>query len=265
MALHDDYARITPFELILPDPDRADEWVAAVEEEATGRGIELSEPTSLMTLGSVAAFLSRIEGEGGEAAPHSYGLLAYHAVHFVRAGRPLYLLGTHAARYLVGGAPATADGATLQPPRSAGYLQLPRHLFWLEDGSETPDSVDGLFWHSTPGGELHVLVASAVRRDGDGVSVASLPRAPLADAPTWLSMDIRGDGSDFSTRMPGSELDGLYGLASAGEVLKLLVRFFAQAAAVPAALLAVDPPGAGRQDDKPEPSRLPFVRVNLEG
>ena len=78
-----------------------------------------------------------------------------------------------------------------------------------------------------------------------------------------MAVDARGDGSDFSSTMPGAELDGLYAFATAGEALKLLARFFAHAAAVPAALRP-GPPGEGEPAaDGPEPSSLPYVRVNL--
>ena len=79
-----------------------------------------------------------------------------------------------------------------------------------------------------------------------------MPEAPAAEAAKWICTDVRESPPDFSSDLPGSELDGLYAVEAAGEVLKLLARFFAYVSAVPGALEQVDAP---RQRDRvPSPS-----------
>jgi hypothetical protein len=258
MSLHDAYARLTPFELLFREPAGAETLARAVADEAEGRGADVEEPHAFVTMGAVAAFVREIQGE---AAPsdsiHSYGALAWHALHFADAGFPLFLLGTHAARYLVEGRPGDAAEA----PTPSGYLQFPQHLFWSEGVSGVPESVDGIFWNVTGSDALHVLLVTGLRQDRSALGVVPLPRAPASDAPTWIDIDARGDGSYFSNEMPGSELDALYALRTSGEVFKLLARFFAYAAAAPSALVA----GEGGTGEEPEPSSLPFTRVTLTG
>jgi hypothetical protein len=259
MSLHDEYARLTPYELAFQSPSVADGLVEAVREESEGRGADPEDPLAFLTMGSVDAFVRGLEGAGSvEGSLQRFGVLAFHGLHFARAECPLYLLSGHAARYLVEGAP---DGSP-DPVAPAGYLQFPQHLFWAEQGAGAPESVDGVFWTSTSNGVLHVMLVTGMRSDRAGVGVVPLPEAPLADAELWLEVDARGDGSDYSTGMPGSELDGLYEISTSGEILKLLARFFAYADSVPEALT---PNPAASASGAPEPSSLPFTRVSLPG
>lgn len=258
MSLHDAYARLTPFELLFRSPEDAEALAGAVAEEAEGRGVDASEPHAFVTMGAVTAFIRGIQGEAAPSESiHQYGALAWHALHFARSGFPLYLLGTHAARYLVEGSPPGA--ATV--PGASGYLQLPQHLFWTEVASGVPESVDGIFWNVTGPDALHALVVTGLRPDRSALGVVPLPRAPASAAASWVAIDARGDGSDFANSMPGSDLDVLYAFRTSGEIFKLLARFFAYATAVPEALV---PEGAAT-GEAPEPSALPFVRVTLTG
>lgn len=257
MSLHDAYARITPFELAFQEPERADRLEQAIEEEAAARGTDSEVPHSFVTMAAVEAFARELAGVVAEpGAVRRYGALAFHAYHFARAGRPLYLLSTHVVRLLVEGAP---EGEP-RPPEPAGYLQLPQHLVWAPGEGVNPESVDGLFWTATSRGALHVLLATGVRPDRAGVGIVPLPEAPLDEAVSWLSVDARG-GDDFASSMPGGEIDALYGVETSGEIFKLLGRFFAYASSVPEALDRVDPGTA--VDDGPRPSTLPFTRVEL--
>jgi hypothetical protein len=264
MSLHDEYARLTPVELAFGDRDRMTSFADEVDREVGGRGGDASDPNRFILLGAVSRTVRGIQREGADpSAVHSYGALAYQSYHFLRADCPLYLLTTRAARYLVDGPP---DGPP-EAPKEAGYLQLPQHLFWLGHGSEgTPESVDGVFWVRTPAGVLHTLLATGLRPDRVGLSVVPMPDAPAADAADWMSASVREGGSDFSSALPGAELDALYAVESAGEVLKLLARFFAYIASVPKAAvrreaaLSSTPTTGG-----PKPSVLPFTRVDLHG
>lgn len=259
MSLHDEYARITPFELALRDEDRASELVDAATEEAEGRGVDLEELDGFLTLGAAAAFVGEVAGEDADpSALHRFGPLAYHAVRFVSAGRPLYVLTTHAVRYLVEGTPEGEPA----PPTEAGYVQLPQHLVWTRAAEDAPESVDGIFWSTTPSGLLHALLATGIRPDRPGLGVVPLPAGPLDDAPGWLEHDARENEGDFTTDLPGAELDALYEIRTAGEVFKLLGRFFAHMDASPDAVGAEErtEPSA---DGGPRPSALPFRRVTL--
>jgi hypothetical protein len=182
---------------------------------------------------------------GEDADPgdlHRFGPLAYHAISFASAGHPLYVLSTHAARYLVEGAP---DGEPT-PPSEAGYVQLPQHLFWTRAGGGSPESVDGIFWSATPSGRLHALLVTGIRPDRPGLGVVPLPAGPLDEAATWLDLEARVEEEDFATDLPGAELDALYEIRTAGEVFKLLGRFFAHLDASPDAVADEQTVSAGR-------------------
>lgn len=268
MSLHDGYARVTPYELVFGGRTNAEALVAAVEEESAGRGADPEDPHAFVTMGAVGAFVRELEAsDAPPGAIHQYGALAFHGVHFTRADCPLFLLSTHVVRYLVDGAPRAA----VEPPSRAGYLQLPQHLFWTDAGADVPESVDGIFWSGTTKGILHSMIVAGMRPDRAGLGVVPLPEAPLCEAETWLEADARGDGSDFASLMPGSEIDRLYAFTTSGEVLKLLARFFAYVQSVPEALqrhdagsMVGDAPSRGGGEHGPEPSRLPFTRVTLE-
>jgi len=269
MSLHDSYARVTPWELAFRTAENAEALSRSVAEEAEGRGTDAEEPHAFITMGAVGAFVRELEGpDAPPGAVHQFGALAYHGVHFTRADCPLFLLSTHVARYLVGGSP---DGAPT-PPTSAGYLQLPQHLFWADDGGGVPESVDGMFWTLTGRGVIHALLATGIRPDRPGIGVIPLPEAPIADALEWLDADVRGGGADFRSSIPGSDLDGLHSFVAAGEALKLLARFFAYLSVVPGSARPHEPEhgrldvgDSSKPDSGPRPSRLPFTRVVLDG
>jgi hypothetical protein len=265
MALHDKYARRTPFELAFPDTARAEALAAASLEEAGARGVDAHDPQMFATLGSVGVFLSELRGpDTPPEAVHQYAALAFHGVHFVRAGFPLYLLGSAATRRLVAEAPRHEP----RPPRPAGYLQLPQHMVWVEGDDErgVPESADGMFWTVAPSGLLHVLLVTGLRPDRAGVGVVSLLPAPLAEAERWASAEMRGEGegADFASSIPGASLDGLYGVRTAGEPLKLLARFFALAGSDPHSVVAHDPPSVVGPEG-PAPSSFPFKRMVVDG
>ena len=259
MSLHDAYARITPYELAFRDRAAAEELLAQIDEEAAGRRADPHDPHAFVTMGAVGAFIRALEGPGAPSGTvHHLGALVYHGVHFTRAGCPLYLLTTAAARRLVEDSP---DGPP-EPATPAGYLQLPQHLFWAESGEATPESVDGLFWTVTPTRVLHSLIVTGMRADRPGLDVVPLPEAPLADAETWLDAQVREDGRDFASTLPGSELDALYSFRAAGEALKLLARFFVYVERKPSVLQSMEPTGS---DESPAPSMLRFSRMTLDG
>lgn len=275
MSLHDAYARLTPHELGFPDEGALRALAAAVAEEAPRRNLDASELDSFMRLESVGAFLEELRAEGSE--PETllpFAALLFHALHFLGAGRPLFLSSTACARELVAAAPAGEP----EPPARAGYLQLPQHMFWMTSGENAPpESLDGFFWSVSDARRLHVLAVTGLRPERPGFGAVPLAPAPLADAPRWLSSTARPADADFRSSLPGAELDGLVQVETTGEVLKLLARFFARAASLEVGraegsmerardLSAPPTSGEGTTTTSPDPgapraSALPYTRV----
>ncbi len=261
MSLHDEYARLTPFELALPRPEAAADFVDAVRAECEESSWASHDLMSFLRLSAADAFVSALAGPEVDApALHPFGALAFHCFHYAVAECPTYVLSTHVARYLTGGAP----GGRPVPPSPAGYLQLPQHLFWAEGDAGAPESIDGLFWTTSPDEVLRSMLVIGLRPDRAGIGSVLMPDAPLADAAEWLEVEARPEGADFSTSIPGGDIDGLYEIRTAGEVLKLLARFFAYAEGVPEALVEGAPaPPTDPRPGTPRPSRLAYQRVVL--
>jgi hypothetical protein len=271
MSLHDDYARRAPIEIAFPERTVLGELSAEVAKEAARRGVDDTSPDAFMTLVSVGEIVRSMRGH--DAPPESaYALAAllFHAVHFVRAGSPLYLIDTSATRGLVS---AAAGRAVPSPPSTAGYLQLPQHLVWTQAARSSPgvaggvpESLDGIHWTLSAAGMIHVLPISGLLPDRPGFGALPLRPAPITDAHAWLDAEIRASGDDFASTLPGSELDELYSVETAGEVLKLLARFFALAEGGGARFDAH--PGdsaldAGRPAGDPRPSAFAYTRISL--
>ena len=121
-----------------------------------------------------------------------------------------------------------------------------------------PESVDGAFWTVSTAERLHVLPVTGLRPDRPGFGTLAVPDAPLAHAAEWVHATVREGGGDYVSDLPGADIDRLYTIRSVGEILKLMARFFAQAAARPGRreLPRALPPGVG-----PAPSALDYVRV----
>lgn len=273
MSLHDQYARLTPFEIAFPDRTVLAALSDRVAHETGERGADDTLLEAFITTAAVGELVRQLQGpDVPPEAGYPFAVLVYQCVHFLRAGSPLYLASTGLVRRLAQpdatgewtGAAARQPSATVQPPAPAGYLQLPQHLVWTEAGSSgrgTPESVDGIFWTVSRSGTLNALSVTGLLPDRPGFGALPLPSAPLADAGAWLEARVRGSGDDFASRLPGGELDELYSVEAAGEVLKLLARFFAFVQAEPGRLEERDPVPAGA----PRPSDLRYTRVSLDG
>jgi hypothetical protein len=260
VSFHDSYGRTTPYELAFPEGGAAEELWAAVDEEASVPGIDPWDRQAFVLLGSVGSFLRRLQGPDEPAASVvPYGALLYHSYHFARAGRRVHLLSTRLCRALVD--PGATFGAPTLPV-DAGYAQLPRHLFWTRPTPEgVPEPVDGVFWTRSPGDVLQSLMATGLREGRAGLAVVPLPEAPWADAPRWARAHVRQEGRDFETTLPGGELGQLYSLERAGEVLKLLARFFGYWSAAPPS--ASRPFASASEPSGPPATVHPCVRIDL--
>jgi hypothetical protein len=94
-----------------------------------------------------------------------------------------------------------------------------------------------------------------------GFTVLQVPPVPRRDAPSWARTAMRSDGSaDFAASLPGAELEGLYELRTAGELLKLGARLDAYLEGHAQALREPDatPDAAG-----PWASDLPYRLLTL--
>ncbi len=269
------HARVTPYELAFPGRGFVEAAFGAIEAEAGARGSDLHDPGRFMLLGEVGRLVRDIQGDDrGAEALQRYGALTFHAFHLHRSGECLVLLEATVARYLIETEPSWG-GWNGDPPAPAGYIQLPRHLFWSQQGSESPpEALDGLFWTVCSGGALWITAVSGIHPARPGFSTLPLPRIPVAEIPRWIREKVRVEGPDFATTLPGGDLDRLYSVTTVGEVLKLTARVLGYWASVPGALgkreTPVRPSDASETEVERQPSAtgspastLPFQRLRL--
>lgn len=281
MSFHDAYARTTPLDLAFPEVDALRAAVERIHEEVETRGADVGDLGAFAMLVSVNSILRELGGKGAsQEAILQHAALLFHAYHFARAEGRVYLVSTGAARRLVedsgwsaergDGEGGRGDGGRVHPPAPAGYVQLPRHLFWVHgDPSGPAEAVDGFFWTSPGGargreepGSLHLLLATGIRDGRPGLTVAPLPEVPLEEASGWLSAPCRPEGDDFANTLPGGEMEGLLAFTTAGEVFKLAARMFAYIMRKPWSVVPGADADAGAA---PAPSRFPFVRIVGDG
>ncbi len=269
----DAWARMTPFEVGIPGREFADENFRRIAEEAEAREVDTTDPAAFILLGEVGRTLKEIQGEadegpqgpGGGEALHRFGAFLFQAFHFHQAGELLLLVGTEAVRGVVEGRLELGRWEG-ELPADAGYLQLPRHLVWSHPDPEGPaEDLDGVFWTCSADDTLSLMAALGVRPDRPGLSVVPLPPVPLDDAAHWPRTRVRDEdqGPDFTTTLPGGELDELYSVVAMGELLKLVGRVFAYMNAVPESLGALErsPRPEDLSDERTVPSLLPFRRI----
>ena len=143
---------------------------------------------------------------------------------------------------------------------TAGYAQLPQHLVWVRsDEDSPPESLDGFFWVRSSDEHLGLLLALGMRGERPGLSVVSLGELPLAEASEWSRLPARDGGGDFSSSIPGSDLEGLYELRSGGEALKLAARVLWRIECGGGSSDGVTPEGSS--SDGPRASDLAFRRI----
>ncbi len=167
--------------------------------------------------------------EERKAALRHHGRLLFHAFHFWRGRGDRVELDEEEMRWLIDEVTRVGDWR-LRPPGPVGYLRLPRNLIWTAPGPGlTPEPADGFFWYYVDSGEeparLHVLLVLGVRPDRPGFSVVSATGALDREA-HWAEATGRDEGTDFETDLPGGELDRLYSIETAAELLKLASRSF---------------------------------------
>lgn len=238
--MSDSPERQDPYALVFGAEGIDDRLFPPIEAEADTRGEPLRDPDRFLFLTSVGQLLQAIGGSepyrpGEDPGPErkealrQYGRLLFHAFHHWRAGKPAVSLDEDRLRRVIDDAGTVGDWR-LRPPAPAGYLRLPRNLVWAAPAPNLqPEPADGFFWAwFTPDdapATLHVLLALGVRPDRPGFSV--VPSTGVLDRePHWADVDARPDGTDFQTTLPGGEMDRLYSITTAAELLKLASRAF---------------------------------------
>lgn len=288
MAVHDAYARVTPYELLLPAPDFADQRFPAVESEAVARGTDLTNPAAFATCGAVQSILADLRpddetptpgAEPAQASAHAH--LLYFAFQLWRTAgatevpegqrsrtpqapegsrhptRPVVALLSRPTLSALATSDALTPGWEAGLEGRAGYLQLPQHMVWAEEpGAARPESVDGFFWSATGRDALHAAAVTGMRPSRPGYGFVPVPPQPLDSLSAWTASPAREDGPDFATDLPGAEIEGLLGIRTPAEVFKLLafaLDRWAQRGP------ATEPEPEASPSGPTAPSQLPYV------
>ncbi|MEJ2539210.1 MAG: hypothetical protein P8188_04460 [Gemmatimonadota bacterium] len=279
MSAHDAYLRRTPYERLLPDPDFATRHFPGIRKEFRQHPVAEDDPGAFALLETTRRALAELRDpdQGGHDHGTTHALLLFHAFHLHAAGLPHLLATVPVSRWAVEAEGVETGETSEASPEttverglsSASYVQLPQHLFWSRDDDEDrPLSLDGFFW-TVRGDVLHVLGVGGLQGvAGQGFQVLPLPGVPRTDADVWLSQEMRDEGHDFRSEMPGAELEGLYELRTAGELLKLAARIDRFMGRFPDGVEAVTSraPGAssGAGDGPPGPSVQGPPRSHLD-
>jgi len=264
MPLHDDYLRATPYEQTFPDPDTRDRGLNAIHDEVQQRGMGADDPGAFALLARTREALTELrDPEGGDDGGHTHAILFFHVFHLRQAGGEHLLASVPVIRWAIEAAdiPGEPDPGGLP---DAVYVQLPQHLFWVrEDPDARPLSLDGFFWTVT-GDTLHLLGVMDLQSGGRGIRVLALPGVPYAERTLWLTESMRPDGADFRSDIPGAEIEGLYEVRTAGELLKLAARLDRFASLYPESLRVTSATQPGTSDQGPEPGEPRYRRLELD-
>lgn len=226
----------TPYELVFDSPGFEDDRFPGIQAESESRGVPTEVPERFLLLGTVGSLLQEILPDGADTAEFSrHGALLYQAYHYWRHGKADYEISEGDARTLITDPPATEDW-DIEPPGRAGYVELPRHLFWarIEDDA-TPEPLAGFFWtvadptDSVPshGGRLQLLLALGLFPGRPGFSTIALDlRLDLLRSAPASELAGDPDRKDFENILPGGELQDWYGLLTDLEAMKLVSRSF---------------------------------------
>lgn len=186
------------------------------------------------------------EGEMPHAslAVTEYAALLFHAYNFAEHGRVVVETDETRVRALAENAFDGAAGSVrevrarremqygsdawrFRAPAPAGYLRLPRNLFWARASRDAPaEPLDGMFW--VVGRRLNLLLALGVRprRPGFTSIHVSGPLVGEDAPPSWADLPMRFSPPDFANILPGGELDRLLGIEVPGEALRLASLIF---------------------------------------
>ncbi len=269
MAVHDAYARLTPYEMVFPDPAFPLQRFRAVEAEAQERGADLGNPAAFAMLGAAQGTLAELRpDDAGPEFAGDHGGVLYFAYHMWRRGCSVTLVSARTLRRLLKeeiGEPGW-EGTLLE---RGGYVQFPRHMVWIEEqGADGPESGDGFFWAAHESGILEIAVVAGIREGRPGYRFVPVPPQPLASLPEWAVEPAREGGREFETALPGAELDGLLGVRTPAEVYKLVAlclratvarRASEAPEATPQAGCPANPSPSCEERGGTRPTALPYV------
>ncbi len=222
----------------------------AIGVEARERGLDPFSPEDFARLAeSRAALRHLLTGDEDPEVRTQLGALLFQSWHFSRGGERVTTTSPEAAAALVAGGPP-ADWQLSGDP-AAGFVRLPSATF------HTPGSpgglvvwMDGFFW-TLGHGKLVLLVVLAA--DSGDFTLLPLPPLPISVAGLWATESVRQGDEDFA---PEPEGPGPYGIAVAGEMLKLAIRALWGGSADDAegdAAESVDPPDPASEPEPPNP------------
>lgn len=257
-------ARPSPYEIGTPGRAFREVVFGEIRDEGGATGADLADPGSFFRLDATGRALRELSGDsGGGVWGDPFGAFIFHTFHFWAAGEQLYVVGEAAARSLAASPPECFRWRG-ELPAVAGYVQLPKHLFWSPAGEEEgAEPVDGFFWTRCAGPTLSLLVAMGIRRNRPGFSLTELPPAGMAGAGEWPRAQVREMGEDFAPVLPGGDLGRLHSILTLGEMLKLAARVFF--ASVSGEETPPAPDERGAAGSGPEGSVLPFRRIRFSG
>lgn len=223
--------RVTPYDMVFGTGPFEPERFPAIAGEAEGRGFDLLDPERFVMLGETGVLIRLVLGdEDAGGAVSQLGALLYHAFHFWQAGKPVFEITEADARALIA---ATPDAAARYAPREpAGYVQLPRNLFWSRiDPAAPAESVDGFFWvwrefQAPKPARLQLLLVLGLRADRAGLSLIDIAEDVPAKPGAWAETQARVDGEDFANVLPGGDIQRLHAITTPLEALKLAALCF---------------------------------------
>jgi hypothetical protein len=225
-------ARPTPCELIFDRGSFTTERFPLLREQVELRGATtVGELLALPAAGEMLRLLVP-EGDGDEhrALIAQVAALLFHAFRYWLHGRKVYRFSENAVRAVIAESPAPW---TFRAPAPAGYVQLPRNLFWARpDEAAAAEPVDGFFWSNpeetegAAGTRFDVLLSLGVREGRPGLTVVPISLEQGSDPAMWADVQVRSDATDFANILPGGELQGYLALTTHAEALKLAVRLF---------------------------------------
>ena len=243
----------------MPRQGFAEERFPAVLAEAEANGADLYNPAAFSMIGAVGAIVADLRpdlGSTGEplTADLSHrGSLLFHAYHFWAQDQQLTLAKVSGLREILEVAPPTIP-AGAEP--GSGYVQFPRHLVWLESDPEAPESLDGFFWVLSPAAEVHLLLVGGIRPGAEGFTVVPVPSLPLSEFNDWSGEEAREGGMEFASSLPGADLEGLLGMVTGAEAVKLASRVLGAHFAF--GVQADAGASVSTEGQDPDPSALPF-------
>lgn len=215
--------RMTPFEVIFARPGLVNEHFPRIAAALAPAGAGPDRERFLL-LGEVGELMAELVPDGGEGTTQ-IGLLTFHAFRRWQEGGSDRKIDDATLRELVRLPPI--GEWRLQPPRPAGYLQLPRHRLWVPGSGGMPaEPVDGWFWVSGDPAvnALDLLLVLGMHEGRSGLTVIELSAGPLPPEGHWGDLEANETGVDFENVLPGGAQ--LHGMSTAGEVLKLVSRVF---------------------------------------